>query len=94
VASTENASINELTDEVRGLRADFRVILTKMFGADDSTENPQGRIPRLESQVADHEERIGILEGLKQRAGGAGWLIASLVAATDLIYHVVVITRH
>ena len=93
MAPTDN--FHELTDEVRGLRADFRVILTKMFGTpDEKSENPQGRIPRLELQVASHEERIGVLESLKQRAGGAGWLVAAVVGLIEVAYHLLAIARH
>lgn len=76
----------QLIEEVRGLRGEMRELLTKLLG-DATAENPHGRIPRLETQVADHEDRLGILEGIKQRAGGAGWLIALAVGGVDLIYH-------
>lgn len=92
--AAENTTSSELTEEMRGLRGDLRVILTKLFGADDSTENPQGRIPRLEAQVSDHESRIGLLESLKQRASGAGWLVATIMAVIDLLYHLLTLRGH
>ena len=56
----EAGAVNELTEEIRGMRADFRNALTKLFG-DAETENAHGRIPRLETRADDHEKRIGVL---------------------------------
>lgn len=76
------------------MRADLRVVYTKLFGDEMPMENAHGRIPRLESQIADHEQRLGVLESLKQRAGGAGWLVAAVVGLIEVAYHVFAIVRH
>lgn len=89
--------MTELTDEVKGLRGDLREMLTKLFG-DANVENPHGRIPRLESQVDNHEHRIGTLEALRQTAGGAWWLFGKIVVGMalvgDLAYHIFSMVRH
>jgi hypothetical protein len=96
--STTNESkptaMQELIEEMRGMRGDFRTVLTKLFG-DDKTENEHGRIPRLESVMDNHEKRIGALEELVTKAGGmksmAGWAVAGLLALGEIAYHVVTI---
>jgi hypothetical protein len=90
--SDEASVMNELTEEIRGMRADFRNALTKLFG-DAESENAHGRIPRLESVAEDHEKRIGALEKLLTRGQGAwhlaGWAVAAVVSLATLAYHAV-----
>ena len=92
----EAIAVNELTEEIRGMRADFRNALTKLFG-DAETENPHGRIPRLESVVDDHEKRIGALENLRTRGQGAwhlaGWAVAAILGLGQLAYYASTILR-
>ncbi len=92
----DTTAIHELTNEVRGMRGDLRDTLTKLFG-DATAENSHGRVPRLEMQVDDHEQRIDTLEALKQRGAGAWWMvlrIAAVVAVSaDLVYHIATIVR-
>jgi hypothetical protein len=93
----DTTAIHELTNEVRGMRGDLRDTLTKLFG-DATAENSHGRVPRLEMQVDDHEQRIDSLEALKQRGAGAWWMILRIAAvvavSADLVYHIVTIVRH
>jgi len=93
----DTTAIHELTNEVRGMRGDLRDTLTKLFG-DATAENSHGRVPRLEMQVDDHEQRIDSLEALKQRGAGARWMILRIAAvvavSADLVYHIVTIVRH
>jgi hypothetical protein len=88
--SDEASVMNELTEEIRGMRADFRNALTKLFG-DAETENPHGRIPRLESVADDHEKRIGALENLRTRGQGAwhlaGWVVAAVLVIGELTHY-------
>ena|SRR5579862_7236674 len=90
----EAGAVNELTEEIRGMRADFRNALTKLFG-DAESENAHGRIPRLESIAEDHEKRIGALENLRTRGQGAwhlaGWAVAAVLGVGELIYHAIAI---
>jgi hypothetical protein len=90
----EASVMNELTEEIRGMRADFRNALTKLFG-DAETENAHGRIPRLESVAEDHERRIGTLENLRTRGQGAwhlaGWVVASVLVFAELAHYSVAI---
>lgn len=86
----EAGAVNELTEEIRGMRADFRNALTKLFG-DAETENPHGRIPRLETVAEDHEKRLAALENLRTRGQGAwhlaGWAAALFLGLGELAYH-------
>jgi hypothetical protein len=86
MAPSEQTAINELTDEVRGLRADLRVFHTKMFG-DDTQENERGRIPIIEATLEDHRLRIGAIESVRERGKGVAWLAALIVGGIDLAYH-------
>jgi hypothetical protein len=97
MSSDDTTAIHELTNEVRGMRGDLRDTLTKLFG-DATAENSHGRVPRLEIQVDDLEQRVGILEALRQRGAGAWWMILRIAAvvafSADLLYHIVTIVRH
>lgn len=92
----EASAVNELTLEIRGMRADFRTVLTKLFG-DAETENPHGRIPRLESVADSQERRIGDLENLRTRGQGAwhlaGWAVAAILGLGQLVYYASTIFR-
>ena len=70
MAPSESTALTELIGEVRDLRADLRVFQTKLMG-DDQTEDAQGRIPRIEATLADHEKRIKRGERLGWAAHGA-----------------------
>ena len=100
MAPTETQTLNDIKSEVIGLRSDMRVLHTKMFGADDS-ENAQGRIPRIEAIIVDHECRLQKQERLESQGSGALWVIARifallgvLVGLSDLAYRIFTNVRH
>jgi hypothetical protein len=86
MAPAEQTALIELTNEVKGLRADLRVFHTKMFG-DDTRENERGRIPIIESTLEDHGLRIGAIESMRERGRGIAWLAAIVVGTIDLLYN-------
>ena len=80
----ENASILDLTTEVKAMRselaeqrADLKVIHTKLFG-DDESENEEGRLPRVEKKVVRIERKLRRWDPIHTILRGA-WLL--LVAA-------------
>ncbi len=77
---------NKLLAEIRSLRGDIRVMHTKMFGAEDQ-EMSQGRMPRLEASIAEHEDRIDRLEHLTWAARGIAWLSGLVSGALAVWYH-------
>ena len=89
----ETKAIADLTDEIRGLRGDFAVIHTKLFG-DDDKETDKGRIPQLEAKQAKTDKRLTRVERVGWMAAGAGWFVALIVAAVKAIYYTVGIVRH
>jgi len=93
MAPSESTALTELIGEVRDLRADLRVFQTKLMG-DDQTEDAQGRIPRIEATLADHEKRIKRGERLGWAAHGAAWLGGVLAGAVGAVYYIFGIMRH
>ena len=93
VSQTESTAIHELTEEVRGLRTDLRVFYTKLFG-DETGENAQGRIPRIETTQANHERRIVRIERFTWIGAGAVMILAFAGKAVEFVYHIVGIVRH
>ena len=89
----ESQAIADLTDEIRGLREDFAVMHTKLFG-DDDKETDKGRIPQLETRQTRHEKRLKRIERVGWMAAGVGWCVALIVAAVKAIYYTVGVVRH
>ena len=92
MTAMESSAIKTLTDEVRGLRGDVRVLHTKLFG-DDASENKQGRIPRIEAEQADHDRRL-------KRQERVGWLGRAVLfwlwlsAPVEFLSHLKELARH
>jgi hypothetical protein len=93
VAPIGTTALKELSDELRGFRADFRVFQTKLMG-DDKTEDKQGRIPRIEAKLKDHDARIGNIEHLRWAGAGAAWLGGVVVGILGACYYFFGIVRH
>lgn len=89
----DTEALTQLTNEVIGLRADLRVFYTKLFG-DEQAENPQGRIPRLESSVRDHNQRIKRIERWGWIAAGVAITINAIAAGAEFLYHLTGIKGH
>ncbi len=93
VEQSDFGAINELTEEVRGLRTDLRVFYTKLFG-DETGENAQGRIPRIEATQVNHERRILRIERFTWIGAGAVMILAFADRAIQFVYHILGIVRH
>jgi hypothetical protein len=93
MAPVETSAIAELTGEVRELRADLRVFQTRLMG-DDQSEDDQGRIPRIEAAVADHEIRIARGEHLRWAANGITWFCGVIMGAAGAAYSLYKVFSH
>ncbi len=87
----DSALITQLIAEIQQMRGELVVIRTKLFG-DDDKENVQGRIPRLEAQVAVHARKLRRWEPIHLLLRGA-WLL--IVAASGyLLNHFLELKGH
>jgi len=92
VLSELRGETKSISEAIQEHISDFRTFVTKLMG-DDKTEQPQGRIPRLEAGHANHERRIRRIETLIVAAAGGLLLvkgIAALVEFASRIYSLVV----
>jgi len=85
MAPVEISAIAELTGEVSKLRADLRVFQTRLMG-DDESEDAQGRIPRIEASVKDHEDRITRIEHLRWAAHFLSVIGGAIAGAAGAAY--------
>lgn len=72
---------SKIVDEIRELRGDLRVFITKLMG-DEAQELPEGRIPRLEAGHKNLSRRVRRIESAMLMVAGAlglvkvlGWLL-------------------
>lgn len=72
--------VRNLADEVRGLRGDFRVLNAQLLGSPDGEDSTHGRVPRVETTLAEHTTRIQGLERIRW-GGHALVVLASLLAS-------------
>jgi hypothetical protein len=85
--------LKEIRGLIEGHIADFRVFKTKLFG-DDESEDAQGRIPRIEAKIEDHERRIRKGERSRWLLRGAVIFFCAVAAIAEFWYHVLAIVRH
>lgn len=93
MAPSESTALTELTNEVKEFRADFRVFRTKLMG-DDESEIPEGRIPRIEATLANHEKRIARGERITLLGRGMVLLVLAIAAIMQVWYHVLGVMKH
>jgi hypothetical protein len=93
MAPNESAALTELTQEFREFVADFRVFRTKLMG-DDEEEDAQGRIPRMEAELKNHNSRLVRLERLTWKGTGAVVALLAISALMQFLYHTVEIFKH
>ncbi len=68
-------------------------MLVKLFG-DVENENPNGRLPLLESKATDHGKRIKRLEDLALKIGGALGLLGVLAGLLEAAAHLASAVKH
>ena len=94
MAPQEASKLDEVLEQLSGLRDEFRVFLTAMLGSpDQDKEKPSGRIPALERKSANHERRLRRIEGIILMVLGAVGLIKALAWGADKIAHVMQVLR-
>ena len=86
-----------ILSKLNELLTEFRVFKTSLMG-DDKMEVPQGRIPRIESSLANHDQRIQRIERAGYIGVGLVLVISSLVTfgsrMLEIIQRSIEITRH
>jgi hypothetical protein len=87
LAPHESELITALITEIRGYRNDVAVLHTKLFG-DEKSENPEGRIPRLEASIKDHHARIRRQERREWMVRGMAALVGVIVTAAGFLYEI------
>jgi len=92
VSPSEFHAIADLTEEIRGYRRDIAVLHTKLFG-DEKSENPQGRVPKLEAHCENLAIRLRRYEKREWMVRGMAVLIGAIVTAAGFLYEVTNINR-
>jgi hypothetical protein len=92
MAPSEVHELREIRALIEGHIADFRVFKTKLMG-DDELEDDQGRIPRIEASIDNHNNRIVRVEKSQTLARAVVILFCAVSAVAELWYHVVEATR-
>lgn len=87
------ATESKLLAEIRSLRGEVRVMHTKMFGAEEQ-EMSQGRLPRLEAAVEDHDQRILRIERITAAGRAIAWLMGVVSGALGGFFYFLRIGGH
>jgi len=85
----ESRVIKELQD----FRKDFSVFVTKLMG-DETQENPEGRIPRLEAGQKNLNRRVRRIESVGLMAAGALAVFKFASALLDAAHNFFSIFQH
>jgi hypothetical protein len=97
LAPHESELITALIAEIRGYRDDVTVLHTKLFG-DARSENPEGRIPRLEASIKNHRAQLTTLGTAQARRNWTAHLLSGVAGAilslAALIYYIHNIARN